>query len=336
MAVLTVAAALVGAGAAGAATKTKVHPETRFAFIFAKGSNGWRLQITAQLAPGRRALGFYARGPHHQEVSYVGVKGKATGDGTIEGTAPGVGRVAVKFERTSATQIRNIPQPGCQNDGKSAILRGYFRGTIEFHGEGGYTTVARSSARGEIDVGGKELCRRKKHRRQPTKREEREVAGLKYFLAGTKESGGDLTFSAFSTPGAPGLEPVTEYSASYAHERDGLTIIAATRVTDDEGTFSLIPKDGTPSEVPLEPPAPFSGTGIFRLESPTTASWMGDISVEIPTLGRVALAGSSFWAGACEGANCTKTFPPDAQVSFRVSEQARPHPGRRFGLGKRR
>ena len=105
MAVLFVAvAALAGAPGAGAANPV-VHPETRNAFLFAKGSNGWRLQITALLAPGRRQLGFYARGPHHQEVWY-GVKGKAARDGTIEGTAPGIGRVAVKFEQTAETPVQ--------------------------------------------------------------------------------------------------------------------------------------------------------------------------------------------------------------------------------------
>jgi len=314
------AAALLGAPAACAA-KTEVHPETRTAFIFAKGSNGWHLQITALLAPGRRQLGFYAGGPHHQEVSYSCIKGKAARDGIIEGTAPGIGRVAVRFERTGETPVQNIPQKGCRNDGKSATLKGYFRGTIEFHGEGGYTTVAQSKARGQIEVGGKELCRKQKHHRRPSRQtEEQEVANLKDFVAGKKGAGGELTFSAFSSPGALGTGPVTIYSADFRHRRRGLTVFATTMVLDDEGAISLTSAGGTPSEATLEPPAPFSGTASFKLESPTTASWAGDLSVEIPTLGKVALAKPGFWAGACAGTHCTNTFPPGFQLAFLTSE----------------
>ena len=145
------------------------------------------------------------------------------------------------------------------------------------------------------------------------------MAGLKYLVASKNELSGELTFSAFSTPGAFGLGPVTRYSAEYVHERHGLRVFAITSVVDDEGAFSLKPVDGTPTEATLEPPAPFSGSGAFKLESPTTASWTGDLTVEIPTLGRVDLAEPGFWAGACEAARCTKTFPPGRQVLFGAS-----------------
>ena len=81
------------------------------------------------------------------------------------------------------------------------------------------------------------------------------------------------------------------------------------------GLFSLTAPDGTPTEATVKPPAPFSGTATFKLESPTTASWTGDLSVELPTLGTVDLAEPGFQAGAC-AAQCTKTFPDGAEIGF--------------------
>jgi hypothetical protein len=317
---LALLAALVETPAAGAATKTRVRPGESLVVVDARGSNGWRLQVTA-LVPtgktGRRPIGFFTRGPHHEEVQYYGAEGRATEDGLIAAKAPGLGRVAVRFEQTSETPVTDVPQRGCKVEGKGAMLKGVFRGRIELHGEGGYTTVERQSAPGWIEVSVPEVCRRPKHRSKPPK-QTAEEADIEYLSAGRDEgNGASLTFHAFAWGlKSPGEGQLTSFTASYTHKRGKLTVFATTEVLGKEaGLFSLTAPSGTPTEATVDPPAPFSGTGTFKLESPTTASWTGDPSVEIPTVGTVNLAEPGFWAGAC-AAHCTRTFPEGLQIGF--------------------
>ena len=318
IAALALAAALVGAPVAGAA-KPQVQPAQRFVYFNARGSHGWRLQVTAIAASGRKArqpIGFFTRGPHHEEVQYVGAEGQATEDGVIEAKAPGLGRVAVRFEQTYETPVTFIPESGCKAEGKSASLKGVFRGTIKFHGEGGYTTVDRGRAPGHIEVVPREVCHQPKHHPQPPKETGGE-AGIEYLSAGRDEGGGSLTFDAFATGlKIPREGPLTSFSASYTHKRGKLLIVASTRVLGKEkGLLSLTAPDGMPTEATVKPPAPFTGSANFKLESPTTASWTGDLSVEVPTLGTVDLTEPGFWAGAC-GPKCTKTFPEGLRIGF--------------------
>ena len=68
------------------------------------------------------------------------------------------------------------------------------------------------------------------------------------------------------------------------------------------------------AEATVAPPAPFSGSATFHLDDPKTASWTGDLAVEMPGLGKVSLTGDGIEAGLCSGlSNCTKTLPKDLQ-----------------------
>jgi hypothetical protein len=182
-----VAAALLSAPTAAAAKPaTRVEPARQIAVLNTGGTDGWHLQITSFLESGRdsrQSIGIFTRGPRHQNVDYVGVKGRASEDGTIKWQVPGLGRVDVRFEQNSETPLHTIPQDGCAVEGRSAILKGVFRGTIEFHGEGGYTTVKRASGRGRILVSPREVCARKSHQRAPEK-SGGQAAGVKDLDAG--------------------------------------------------------------------------------------------------------------------------------------------------------
>lgn len=166
------AAALFGTPAAGAASPRQVEstPALRIASFDAHGSGGWVLGVSA--SPGRGkgspgSIGLTTHGPHHEEVDYIGLKAQVTPDGRIVANAPRLGRIAVGFEETSETVLDVHPRKGCTVEGRSTIRKGVFRGAIEFHGERGYTTVARRSARGEIVDIPREVCKRRKHRRRP-------------------------------------------------------------------------------------------------------------------------------------------------------------------------
>jgi hypothetical protein len=319
IAALALLAALVGAPAAAAKAKAggEVQPAQSFIFINTPGSNGWHLQLSALAGKkGSRQVGVFARGPHEEEVSYLGVEGHVTEDGTIEAKVPGLLHVDLRFDQASETPV-DFEFENCKVEGQALTLKGVFRGTIAFHGEGGYTTVKRRSAPGQIEVNPRATCpKRKHHDRQP--KENLEDLGIEYLMAGRAEKGGaSLEFSAFASKlKLPGVGPFTTFNATYTHRRGKLTVFAsAKKLGEEAGLFSLTAPEGTPTEATVTPPAPFSGSATFKLESPTTASWSGDLSVEIPTLGKVSLAEPGWWAGAC-AAHCTKTFPPGFRVGF--------------------
>jgi hypothetical protein len=318
---LSLLAALVGAPVAAAKAKARgeVQPAESFIFVMIPASNGWHLQLTAEVGKkGSRQVGVYARGPHEEEVGYLGVKGRVTEDGTIEAKVPGLVHVALRFEPTSETPV-DLGIEGCKLEGQALSLKGVFRGTIAFHGEGGYTTVKRRSAHGLIEVHPRATCPKRKHQPRPTKQEVEDL-GLESLRAGHEEKGGGLLeFNAFATGlKLPGTGPLTNFSATYIHRRGKLTVFASTRkLGEEKGLFSLTAPEGTPTEATVDPPAPFSGSATFKLESPTTASWTGDLSVAIPTLGTVSLAEPGWWAGAC-AARCTKTFPKRSSANFEL------------------
>jgi hypothetical protein len=59
----------------------------------------------------------------------------------------------------------------------------------------------------------------------------------------------------------------------------------------------------------VSPSAPFSGSASFALTSPRQAEWSGDLAVDLPGYGRVALTGPKIRAGLCETKACTPTLP---------------------------
>jgi hypothetical protein len=313
IAALALLVALVGAPKAGG----EVRPAQNTIFVMIPASDGWHLQLTALVGKkGSKQIGVYARGPHEEEVSYLGVKGHVTEDGTIEAKVPGLLHVAVRFEQTAETPVEFEFQ-GCKAEGPASTRRGIFRGTIAFHGERGFTTVKSRSAHGQIDVDPRVRCPKPKHPPHEPK-QTLEDLGVEYLNATREEKNGDsLSFSAFATGlKLPGHGPVTDFSATYTHRRGKLSVSASTtKLGEEAGLLSLTAPNGTPTEATVTPPAPFSGSATFKLESPTTASWIGDLSVEIPTLGTVSLTESGFWAGAC-AARCTNTFPPGFRVGF--------------------
>jgi hypothetical protein len=73
------------------------------------------------------------------------------------------------------------------------------------------------------------------------------------------------------------------------------------------------------AEAILEPAAPFSGTATFHLDDPKTASWTGDLAVDLPGLAKVPLTGPTIAAGLCHGSHCTKTLPEPLQRLLEAS-----------------
>jgi hypothetical protein len=72
----------------------------------------------------------------------------------------------------------------------------------------------------------------------------------------------------------------------------------------------------SPKKRPSNRRSPFSGSGLFKLGSPTKASWTGDLGVEIPTLGVVGLTGPKSSSALCIGTECTKASPSTTEFGW--------------------
>jgi hypothetical protein len=314
---LTVLAMLaVPAAALAAKTKVRVEPASTSTDLTVRGTNGWRIQITAGIF-GRRLegdpVGVYAKGPHHEEVEYQHLHGSFTRDGSIEAKLPGVGRIDLRYEPT-AHHITHIETPNnCISVHTAVDSSGVFRGTIELHGEGGYTTVNAHSARGSLSTFPKQTCRVRVRSKEEIKAEieaagEGDGAEIESLDAFRKLAGGTLTFSATSYPiSLASLPPhQVDFTATYFHRHDGMWVSANTSVEAKKAEgFTLSPSTGIPSEAMVEPPSPFAGSAKFTLPSPPVGEWTGDLRATVPTLGTVDLAGPEFKPLLCDGNECT-------------------------------
>lgn len=314
-AVLALAAFLTAPASAGAA-KTKVHPATTDSFLTVRGSHGWVIQISG-LRVGRKSkeqsVGVQAKGPHHERVSYDASGGQVEPDGSMRIKLPGLGRIDVHYEATSQNKVHVETAKNCTSAPTTVDSQGIFRGTIELYGEGGYTTVDRQSGRGMVFTSPKQTCRvRSRARQHQPSSSSAEELGFETLFAERKIGAATLSFTASSwETHLRGLPPhIVELTAAYDQFHDGMWIHASTEVEGKPEELSVSPSTGMPSEATVTPPAPFKGSAAFKLESPTTASWTGDLSAEIPTLGAVDLTGPGFWSVLCSGVTCTETAPP--------------------------
>jgi hypothetical protein len=276
-------------------------------------SNGYRIRVSA--VPGGKKpypnINIFASKGQRYTVAYL-ARGISE-DGAIKAKLPGVGRIGVRFEQTGVT--REAVADNCK--GRAGLIRhGFFRGTIEIHGEHGYTSVHRDSARGEITQSFRQVCDQDGFGGGGP--ELGKYPQLEYLSAGRGDGRRALGFSASRFDFGPKFGgPSTSFSASSSLRRHGLYVVSSAFGESDEPQSFLAPDPGAALEdASVAPPAPFEGSATFHLDSPASSSWAGTLSVELPGVGKVALAGPGFWSALCEETTCTKTLPPNVSVSL--------------------
>lgn len=320
-AILVVAALLVFASAAGA-TKT-VHQRAHvFGELSGKATNGFSFVLFTF----DRAALLSVNSPtgHHGMTS---VNYSAFGQQEFHSLADG--RIDLKigdrghFRGRLVTKSTKIDKPKktCTGD-PTTTEEGYFAGSFVFHGERGYTTIQAQRVSGSISHQGATDCQVRAHpgRHAESPKEAKEIAEIEAesdefrLLAG--ERGGDLVMHASRSqlpPGSKGTMSTFDVTAEGPdvgpfHVYRSAFVFDADR---DAASLFLTPNQQEPlAEAVIEPPAPFSGSGTFNLESPKKASWTGDLAVELPGAGKVRLTGDGFYSGLCRGRNdCTETLP---------------------------
>lgn len=200
-------------------------------------------------------------------------------------------------------QVTHRRLPGNCNGRPSIVEHGYFRGTIELHGEREFMSVDRRSAPGRLVHSLRRVCK-----------SDQSVSGLSFERRGRRKSAGFTLLTAsrespvlgFTTgllkfgPGPP--EPF--FYAQRFRFREGMIVFTSVYADGDPEDF-VISAPGKPKVAEVAPPAPFEGSATFTLTSPKKSTWEGDLAVALPGVGRVPLAGPKFLSELCEGAHCT-------------------------------
>lgn len=321
-AILVAMAALIAfAPTAGAAKPRTVHQAARvMADISGKATDGFHFVVfTVNRAV---ALSLYKRAGRLglTNVSYSAFDQdlSSLANGRLDIKIGGRGHFRGHFVAKS-TKVQK-PRKRCTGD-PTTTEDGYFIGSFVFHGERGYTTIQAPREGGSIIHQGATDCRipagpgrHAKNGNVAGEKAEKAAERDEYrFLAGDRKA--DLVLQADREQVPPGSNSpaLTTFDVSATGDKVGAFDVYRSAFIFDTSAASglLTPNQQEPlAEATLEPPAPFSGSATFRLEGRKTASWTGDLAVELPGAGKLALTGTNIYAGACEGPrNCTETLP---------------------------
>lgn len=211
------------------------------------------------------------------------------------------------FKQEAANKIPVDDGPYCP-EGMSTTRRGVFDGSVNFRGKAGFTTARARRADGHLLETTRLVC----HvpvASAPEGKQAPEVPlpipNATIYAFGPSgpaaitfsSAGSNIDQSGFGAVGRPTID----FQATYESELRGMGVAARVYVTSPRSTFFSIPAPvGALTDATIAPPKPFSGSGIFHLEMPTSASWTGDLAVAIPGVGTVPLTGPGITAQLCE------------------------------------
>lgn len=285
-----VVAVLLTAPAASAKPGYVVIPGSHSVELNLKGSHGFRI------GAGKVGRFFYFQAADQRSVAtYLNRSPKQKGSG-IKAKFPGIGRISVRFEPQGSPQ-REPPFFSRCRGGAAVTQRGLFVGTIEFHGERGYTSVTATRAPGEVATTEREICKRSTFDDAPDVEADRTE-----LWAYSRSKGRAVGFSA-STLGPPESPSIT-FGASVVERRQGMAIFRSTFASGEASQLVTGDSRPHPFSGTVTPPSPFHGSAQFQRTPEGDRSWTGSLSVYFPGLDRVALTGPSFDARFCQHSGC--------------------------------
>jgi len=279
----------------------------RRAVLHVAGSNGYRVKLEANAARHHRAGQIYVTASKRPASVQYTVRGSLASDDSIDVRLPHVGRIAVRFVPRHVTRGR-VPD-NCKGS-PSRIEHGYFRGSISLRGEREFTIVDRTSAPGRIVRSYRTVCDNQGFW-EPANSKGPKLS-TKLLFIGDEKISNPVGFTAIETEFGPKLIG-PRFSANVTRFREAMLVRTSVEAEGDRGDFTA-PEPDAPKVAEVEPPAPFEGTATFRKTGPRTSTWDGDLAVEMPGLGKVALAGPAFWSVYCQDTHCTNTAPPNVSI----------------------
>lgn len=266
-----------------------IGPEGPDAFLELRGSHGYRLEAFA--TNGFGTVGLQSpenRGGQGSAAEYTVLDAKVTGK-RAKIDLRSRGRISVVFKPTGRLR-RFKPPSGCKG-GPETIRFGTFVGRIRFRGEGRYTEVRATRARGAIRRQPRLVCRlpKSKGKRKPRHKKQRKGPLVTIFSAGNIDESASLTALRSSDEPRSAL-----FAATSSERREGVWISRRAFVIGGIARFDF---DAALNAATIEPPAPFAGSAQFERIDDYASRWQGPLTVSFPGKPDTPLTGRDFaWA----------------------------------------
>jgi hypothetical protein len=307
--------ALAAPGAASAKPRTYKVPPSTLQLLQLRGTHGYRLNLTVE-DHGLALLSAsdYSSRPALAFVTYSTRKHPHTAPDTLHLKLGDEGSFRGRFV-AKATKREAVSAP-CKGE-PSVVEEGFFVGEFDFHGAGGFTEAHRARAAGSVIRSAAQVChgpRRNPRAEEQTIYDEPEEEAREVRLIAGRQSGLPL-FQAlrYEEPTVgESVPPSTSFVGSAARTSHGVQITSdIVLLAARDEAFKLANPLEPLAGATVTPPAPFSGSATFTPGAPPASRWIGDLAVELPIFGGVALTGPAIVAGICvTPGHCTKTLPP--------------------------
>jgi hypothetical protein len=266
----------------GAPAQGKIEVEPRFQLV---GSHGYRILVSARLAT--VTIGVERANTSRSGTSTTYVARGVSGPHGIHADFHQFGRVDLTFHPT-AEAVRGLPPDCFGGSTGAATIPGYFTGTVDFEGHGGYTAVHSHRIRGEVVLPPTEQCPVVAGGVDPLYEDpaaELPPANTRMALwAFVKAGTGGLTFYARR-------EGKTGY---YAERYGTLGRIGLYSVAYAVGSKSSFTSNPQVSFGTVRPPAPFTGSATLSRGPGGKRSWTGTLTATFPGEDPVSLVGPQF------------------------------------------
>lgn len=284
LAVASASAALADPGGAAAGKpRHRVEVEPRFQVM---GSGGYRLLVSARGATVTIGVTRGSSTPHAGSSTTYVARGTAGPHG-IHANFRRFGRVDVKFHPT-AEAVRGLPPDCFGGTTGAATVPGYFTGTVEFHGQGGYTVGHADRAKGEVVLPPTEQCPLVAGGANPL------VEDPSAALPPAKTR---MSLSALYKAGTGGLLFLARRAGKtgfYAERFGTVGRIGLLSYDYALGPRSSFTSDPRVSFGSVHPPRPFVGSATLRRGPRGKRTWTGDLEATFPGGERVPLTGPEF------------------------------------------
>ena len=280
---------------------------------------------TEMRLPGSHGYAISLRTSGHDEIEVEASKGSVSAmyrapahvtHRQIDADLGPLGRVSVRFDgRIDPPAPTPISLWECK--GRSSIREsGRFRGVIRFSGEQGFTQVRATKAQGTVTKNFRRVCRLAAWIRALAGAlggSDRAESDLRFPItlgvAGSKSGGKRISLRTIGLEGPRrGIRPgqFIGFGSADLRERQGqISILRSAAVELDRNSVLLGDKDLEPRTATVSLPKPFGGEATYVKEPETISTWSGSLSVWLPGIGAVPLAGPGFVAAICRSKNET-------------------------------
>jgi hypothetical protein len=240
-----------------------------------KSSNGFTIKLVALrgVLGSSVAFAIVVVSDRTSAVSYS-TSATATED-SIEVDLSDLGHIAVSFHATGGTTAERST---CDKRHAAHVKNGYYEGTIDFHGEDGYTEVEVSHAKGDAHMLFDIVCGAESESGVGPG-----LPGAELRVRGPRKSSLPSLTAVENDPRAP-----VQLEANAGEQRGEIWIERTLRVKAPRTAFDYA---GRLQTAVLGPPAPFSGKARFRRMGPHKSRWSGNLTVDLPGRSDVRLTG---------------------------------------------